>query len=161
PSGGAGITADATVAALHHVEPLPIAVAFTEQNRRRFQRCHAVPAEQWTPALRAVLDDGPVHAVKVGLLADAVTVRSVARELSALRDRAPIVVDPVLSSTAGGWRHGDDVAAAHRELLVPLASVLTPNTPELATLFAGDARRALAAGARALLHKGGHADGAA
>jgi hydroxymethylpyrimidine/phosphomethylpyrimidine kinase len=161
PSGGAGITADATVAALHLVEPLPIAVAFTEQNSRGFRRCHAVPFERWAGALRAVLDDGPVHAVKVGLLADAVTVRSVARELGALRGRAAIVVDPVLSSTAGGWRNSDDVAAAYRELLVPLASVLTPNTLELATLCAGDAKRALAAGAGALLHKGGHANGAA
>ncbi len=160
PSGGAGVTADATVVALHRAEPLPIAVATTEQNRRGFRRCQPVPAESWCRALHVVLDDGPVHAVKVGLLADEVSVRTVARELAPLRGRAPIVIDPVLSATAGGWTPAPALVATVLELLVPLATVLTPNAPELAALCDGDAGRALAAGARAVLLKGGHADGA-
>lgn len=159
PSGGAGITADATVVSLHHAAPLPIALTHTEQNRRGFRRCLAVPAEQWGRALHAVLDDGPVHAVKVGLLADAVSVRGVARELTALRGQVPIVVDPVLSATTGGFTAGAEIVAAYAELLLPLASLLTPNAPELSTLCDGDARRALAAGAGAVLVKGGHLEG--
>lgn len=160
PSGGAGITADATVVALHRAHALPIATTFTEQNRHGFRRGHAVPTEQWSRALHAALDDGEVHAAKVGLLADAVAVRGVARELAPLRGRVPIVVDPVLSATAGGFTAGAEMAAAYLELLVPLATVLTPNVPELAALVAGDAQRALAAGAGAVLEKGGHREAA-
>jgi hydroxymethylpyrimidine/phosphomethylpyrimidine kinase len=159
PSGGAGITSDATVVALHRAQPLPIAVAFTEQNRRGFRRCHAVPAETWCRALHAVLDDGDVQAVKVGLLPDEVSVRAVARELAALRNAPPIVVDPVLAATAGGWAPPAALPATVLELLVPAAALLTPNLPELAALCDGDPARALAAGTRAVLVKGGHGDG--
>jgi hydroxymethylpyrimidine/phosphomethylpyrimidine kinase len=161
PTGGAGVTVDATVVALHHAEPLPIAVVATEQNRRAFVRATPLPTEQWTRSLRTVLDDGPVHAVKVGLVADAVTMRGIARELAPLRGTVPIVVDPVLSATAGGFTASSELVAAYHELLVPLATVLTPNLPELAALYGGDPQRALAQGAAAVLVKGGHGDGAA
>ncbi len=159
PSGGAGITADATVIALHHAQALPIAIAFTEQNRLAFRRCYPVPSEQWCRALHAVLEEGEVHAVKVGLIADTLTLRTVARELTALRGQVPIVVDPVLSATAGGLIANSDLAAAYLELLVPITTVFTPNVPELAAVCEGDAKRALAAGAEAVLAKGGHAEG--
>lgn len=160
PSGGAGLTADATVVALHQAWPLPIALALTEQNRRGFRRCQPVPTEQWSRALHAVLDDGPVQAVKIGLIGDAVVLRGVARELAPLRGQVPIVVDPVLSATTGGFTASAELVAAYLELLLPLATVLTPNGPELAALCGGDARRALAAGAKAVLGKGGHGEGA-
>jgi hydroxymethylpyrimidine/phosphomethylpyrimidine kinase len=159
PSGGAGITADATVVALHRAEPLPIAVATTEQNRSGFRRCEPLPPGSWCRALHAVLDDGAVHAIKLGLLPDELAVRVAARELRPLNGRVPIVIDPVLSATAGGWTAPAAVAAAYLELLLPLATVVTPNVPELAALGGGPGPL-LAAGAGAVLQKGGHGDGA-
>lgn len=159
PSGGAGITLDAMVVAVHGAQPLPIVLALTEQNRRGFRRCDPVAPARWRAALDAVLADGPVHAVKVGLAGDAANVRAVADAVAALPSGVPIVVDPVLSATAGGYAASADLVAAYRERLAPRATLLTPNTPELAALFAGDRRAALAAGAQAVLHKGGHADG--
>lgn len=159
PSGGAGATLDTTVAALHGVEPLPVVLAWTEQNRRGFRRSEPVPAAQWQRALRAVLDDGPVQAVKVGMVGDADGMHGVARALAPLRGAVPIVVDPVLFATAGGLSPDAGLVAACREALLPLASLLTPNTPELAALCAGDPSRALSAGAGAVLQKGGHGDG--
>lgn len=156
PSCGAGITVDATVAALHHVEPLPIALLLTEQNRRRFVRSEPVPADCWRRAMHDVLADGDVHAVKVGLIGDPVLARGVARELAPLRGRAPIVIDPVLSATAGGLLPPPGLVDAYREVLLPLATLLTPNHPELGALGGGDVRNVLAAGAGAVLQKGGH-----
>lgn len=158
PCGGAGITADATVASLYGVQPLPIAVVLTVQNRHHFRERFAVPPDQWRAALAAALADGPVHAVKTGLLGSVGAIEAIAEALQ--RVDAPLVVDPVLSATAGGFAAGPALAAAYREHLVPRAALLTPNGPELHALAGGDPRRLLAAGCRAVLHKGGHGDGA-
>ena len=160
PSGGAGITADATVVSLHHAAPLPIALTHTEQNRSGFRRCLPVPAEQWCRALHAVLDDGPVHAVKVGMLADAVSVRGVARELLALRGQVPIVVDPVMIATSGHRLLDEDAVGALVERLVPVATVLTPNHPEAVALAGGGEVMAWAASVgRPVLITGGDVEG--
>jgi hydroxymethylpyrimidine/phosphomethylpyrimidine kinase len=159
PSGGAGLTLDAAVLALHGAEPLPVVVALTEQNRRGFRRWDPLPAERWRGALAAVADDGPFAAVKLGLLGDPATVAALADWLAARAPAVPIVVDPVLGATTGGFAPGPVLAAAYRRWLVPLATVLTPNLPELAAL-GGAVAPLLAAGARAVLVKGGHGDGA-
>jgi len=159
PSGGAGLTLDATVVALHGAEPLPIAVATTEQNRRGFRRCDPLPAERWRGALAAVADDGPFAAVKLGLLGDPDTVVALAEWLATLPLTVPIVVDPVLGATSGGFAPGPELAAAYRRCLLPLAAVFTPNLPELAAV-GGAVPPLMAAGARAVLVKGGHGDGA-
>lgn len=160
PSGGAGLTVDAIVVAQHHAEPLPVPLVLTEQSRSGFRRWHAVAPEIWCRAMRGVLDDGPVHAVKVGLIADAAVVRTVARELAIVGPGVPIVVDPVLSATAGGYRADSEVAASYRDHLLARCDLFTPNVPELEAICAGDPARALAAGAGAVLLKGGHGTGA-
>lgn len=159
PTSGAGITADATVVALHGLQPQPIVVVLTAQNRRGFRASFAVPEPQWQAALAAVLDDGPVHAVKVGLLGSAAAVVATAAALRPLAGHVPIVVDPVLSATAGGFEAPGDLAAAYREHLLPLASLVTPNLPELEALGAGRVASLLATGCGAVLQKGGHGDG--
>lgn len=157
PCGGAGITADATVAALHGVQSLPIAIVLTAQNRHRFRDQFAVPTDQWRAALDAALADGPVHAVKTGLLGSIAVVEALAEALRGID--APLVVDPVLSATAGGFDAGPELAAAYRAHLVPRAALLTPNGPELQAIAGGEVRHLLAAGCGAVLHKGGHGAG--
>lgn len=157
PSGGAGITLDATVVALHGAQPLPIALVTTAQNRRGFQAFSPVP--EWRRALIAVLDDGPVEAIKVGLLGDAELAAAVAQALRPLRGKVPILIDPVLSATAGGFLPHEQLLVAYREQLLPLASLLLPNALELDALFGGSVQAALRCGAAAVLQKGGHHDG--
>jgi hydroxymethylpyrimidine/phosphomethylpyrimidine kinase len=159
PSGGAGITLDATVAALHGACPLPIAVTWTVQNRRGFQRADAVPTAQWREALVAVVDDGPIAAIKVGMLAAAGAVVAIAEALRPFADRVPIVIDPVLGATAGGLAANAELASAYRQQLLPLATLLTPNLPELNAIGCPTGAAALAAGAGSVLVKGGHAEG--
>jgi hydroxymethylpyrimidine/phosphomethylpyrimidine kinase len=150
PSGGAGLTVDATVVALHGGMPLPVAVVLTAQSGQGFVAAEAVPAATWQRALAAVGSDGPFAAIKLGLLADPALAPLLAAALhEPLRAGAPLVLDPVLSATAGGF--------ASPAALV--ATLVTPNLPELQALADGDPTRLLAAGARAVLVKGGHGDG--
>ncbi|MCK5944927.1 MAG: hydroxymethylpyrimidine/phosphomethylpyrimidine kinase [Planctomycetes bacterium] len=159
PSGGAGITVDATVAALHGAEPLPIALATTVQGLRGFVTAEPIAESVWREQIATVLADGKVGAVKVGYLGDPRVLAAVAEVLRPLRERVPVVVDPVLSATAGGMAGSAELVAAYREQLVPLATLLTPNAPELQQLAAGDPEALLRAGAGAVLCKGGHGDG--
>jgi hydroxymethylpyrimidine/phosphomethylpyrimidine kinase len=140
---------------------LPVATALTVQNRRGMSAVKAVSADLLARSFRAAVEDGPVHAVKVGLLAASVQVHQVQELLAPLHRRAPIVVDPVLSATAGGFEPGPSLAAAIGEALAPLATVLTPNLPELEQLAGSRGAAALLAkGCRAVLVKGGHDTGA-
>lgn len=159
PTGGAGITADVRTASAHGAFALPIALALTVQNRRGFAAVHEVPPDHWRPALAAALADGDVHAVKLGLLGSAAQARAVAAALAVLPRALPVVVDPVLSATAGGYDAGAALAAAYRDELAPLAHVLTPNLPEIAAIL-GERPLAslLQAGCGAVLRKGGHGD---
>ncbi|MGE3172675.1 MAG: hydroxymethylpyrimidine/phosphomethylpyrimidine kinase [Planctomycetota bacterium] len=165
PSGGAGLTVDARVLARHGAAALPVVSALTVQDRHGLQRVEPVAAELFDASLAAALADGPVQAIKVGLLAGATQVRQVAERLASVRAAQPglpIVVDPVLSATAGGYRADGALVAAVRADLVPLATVTTPNLPESELLFAGDAglRAAVTAQNTAVLQKGGHGAGA-
>ncbi|MFT4843656.1 MAG: hydroxymethylpyrimidine/phosphomethylpyrimidine kinase [Planctomycetota bacterium] len=159
PSGGAGITVDATVVSLLGGDPLPIALATTVQGLRGFVRSVAIDAAVIREQIRTVLADGPVGAVKIGYVGSVEQVIACAEALQPLRDVAKIVIDPVLSATAGGMNSGDELAVAYREHLVPFAHLITPNTPELAALADGRVGSLLELGAQAVLHKGGHGDG--
>lgn len=159
PSGGAGITIDATVVSLLGGDPLPIALATTVQGLRGFVRAVAIDAALIREQIRTVLADGPVGAVKLGYVGSVEQVITCAEALQPLRDVAKIVIDPVLSATAGGMNSGDELAVAYREHLVPFAHLITPNTPELAVLADGRVGSLLELGAQAVLHKGGHGEG--
>ena len=147
PSGGAGITVDAAVVSLLGGEPLPIALATTVQGLRGFVRSVPIDAAVIREQIATVLADGPVRAVKIGYVGSAEQVVAVAEALQPLRDAAKIIVDPVLSATAGGMSSGDDLVVAYREHLVPFAQLVTPNTLELAVLADGCADSLLELGA--------------
>jgi hydroxymethylpyrimidine/phosphomethylpyrimidine kinase len=100
-----------------------------------------------------------IDAVKLGFIGDVHALGRIAELLSLLDPRVPIVVDPVLSATAGGLSERAGLAAAYNEHLVPRAVLVTPNVPELAALAEGDPGALLRAGAAAVLLKGGHGDG--
>jgi hydroxymethylpyrimidine/phosphomethylpyrimidine kinase len=159
PTGGAGLTVDAAVVSLLGGEPLPIALATTVQGLRGFVRSVPIDAAVIREQVGVVLADGPVSAVKIGYVGSAEQVVAVAEMLQSLRDVAKIIVDPVLSATAGGMSSGDDLVVAYREHLVPCAHLVTPNTLELGALTDGCAHSLLELGAQAVLHKGGHGEG--
>ena len=161
PGGGAGLTADAGVLLRHQAMALPVVTALTVQNRQGFQRLQQVPECDWRDAFAAACADGAVDAIKLGLLASPEQAESVAEALAPFAGRLPIVIDPVLSATAGGYEAVAAMGEVYREALAPRATVLTPNLPEFDAVLGGTSVAALwDAGCAAVLLKGGHGDGA-
>jgi hydroxymethylpyrimidine/phosphomethylpyrimidine kinase len=165
--GGAGIQADIkTVTALGGYAATAI-TAVTVQNTLGVTGVHPIPLEIVEAQARAVLSDIGADAIKTGMLGDAATVELVARLLD--EGAIPAVIDPVMVAKGGASLLAADAVAAVRERLIPRAALLTPNAPEAAALTGvtvettDDLRRAgqalLAAGARAVLMKGGHVAG--
>lgn len=159
PCGGAGLGADARTIHVCGGDAATVPTCTTVQNRHGFERARAVPADDLRAMLDAVVRDAPVGVAKVGLCADAATVDAIAAWHAALGDTAPrLVVDPVLSATAGGGpAERGALAAAIAERLAPRAFVVTPNAPELDAL--GGVAALLACGAHAVLVTGGHGEG--
>jgi hydroxymethylpyrimidine/phosphomethylpyrimidine kinase len=165
PSGGAGIQADLKTFHAFGVFGAAVVTSLTVQNTRGvFDRRDVAPALV-AAQLDAVLDDLPVAAAKTGLLPDAGVVEAAVACLRA-RPVPALVVDPVLVATSGDALTAPSAAAAIRELLLPLATLVTPNLAEAGALTGRpvhtvEAMREAAAtilsmGARAVLVKGGH-----
>jgi hydroxymethylpyrimidine/phosphomethylpyrimidine kinase len=169
-SGGAGIARDLTVLADLGIDALCAITAVTAQTHGHVVSVHHVPPEIVRTQIRAALDSSELGAIKIGMLGTTATVSAVADCLP--RDRAvPVVLDPVLLASSGGVLLDAQGQAEMRTRLFPLATILTPNIPEAASLcgtapatsreaLLEQARSLLALGARAVLLKGGHGEGA-
>ncbi len=165
PSGGAGIQADVKTASALGVYAGAVVAALTAQSTRGVSGVLPVPAAFVTDQLDAVLDDLDVRALKTGMLGSADVVAAVVDAVR--RHRVPwVVVDPVMVAASGDRLVDEETVEAIRDLLLPVASLVTPNLPEAATLLgharveAGDmaeaGRALLSAGSDAVLVKGGH-----
>jgi hydroxymethylpyrimidine/phosphomethylpyrimidine kinase len=167
--GGAGIQADLKTMLALGVHGMSAVTAVTAQNSTGVHGYWELPTAAVDAQLAAVLDDIGVDAVKTGMLAAPDLVRTVVKRLSGLA--APLVVDPVSVS-----KHGDPLLTPEaldviRRELIPIATVVTPNLPEVAELTGiavadgADQRRAadalLELGTTWALVKGGHLAGAA
>ena len=160
PCGGAGLAADLRMVHARGAMPLVLATALTVQNRHGMQAVHQVERETLEQCFDAVLADGPVHGIKTGLFASAEQIRWFAGRLSLLQEGVPLVVDPVFSATAGGWSADAELVDAYRKRLLPMATVVTPNLPELERILPGDDGSGLRqVGCAAVLVKGGHGEG--
>ncbi|MGH3706066.1 MAG: bifunctional hydroxymethylpyrimidine kinase/phosphomethylpyrimidine kinase, partial [Agromyces sp.] len=134
PSGGAGIQADLKSISAVGGYGMAAITALTAQNTRGVRDVHVPPASFLAAQLDAISDDITIDAVKLGMLANAEVIRTVAGWLA--RTRPPIVVlDPVMVATSGDRLLDADAESAMRELL-PLADLVTPNLAELAVLAA-------------------------
>jgi hydroxymethylpyrimidine/phosphomethylpyrimidine kinase len=164
--GGAGIEADVkTISALGAYACTTI-TALTAQNTLGVAGVHAVPADFVRLSIKTVLADIGADAIKLGMLVNADIIRAVAETVP---NDIPLVLDPVMVATSGAVLLPDAAIEAMRTLLLPRASIVTPNLPEAQKLTAlpvgteperiAAGRALLARGARAALIKGGHGDG--
>jgi hydroxymethylpyrimidine/phosphomethylpyrimidine kinase len=173
--GGAGIQADLKTFAAHGGYGMSVIAALTAQNTREVRAVLEVPPEMVAAQIDAVLEDIGADAVKIGMLASAEVIRTVADRLrfhlrGRLRGRGiPIVLDPVMVAKSGDRLLREDAVEALVADLLPLATLVTPNLPELEVLSglpAGTEEERLraaeklamaAGGGPAVLAKGGHA----
>jgi hydroxymethylpyrimidine/phosphomethylpyrimidine kinase len=147
--GGAGIQADLKAFAACGVHGMTAITALTAQNTVAITGIQPVPGAFIVEQVRAVQDDIGVDAVKIGMLGTAEIVAAVAEALDLLDPGTPVVIDPVMVSESGGVLLDDGARAALTDLLIPRATVITPNVPE-ARVLAGDQRADPEALARAL-----------
>jgi hydroxymethylpyrimidine/phosphomethylpyrimidine kinase len=167
PTGGAGMQADLLTIASLGCHPLSVLTALTAQDTRGVDALMAVEPAWIMRQARTVLDDIPVAAFKLGVLGSARNAEAVAAILSE-HPRVPVVLDPVLASGRGDALSDSETVQALRSALLPLATVLTPNSLEarrlaLAAPDAGlaDCARALAGlGCQYVLVTGTHEPGA-
>lgn len=169
-SGGAGIQADLKTFAACGVYGASAITALTSQNTRGVTGIHRVPADFVTAQIDAVFDDLDVGAVKIGMTAERDVIEAIVAGLTRWAPKH-VVLDPVMVATSGDRLLAADAVAALRTLLIPRATIITPNLPEAAALLdapiatsdreiAEQGRRLLALGCGHVLIKGGHGAGA-
>ncbi|HUJ87913.1 MAG TPA: bifunctional hydroxymethylpyrimidine kinase/phosphomethylpyrimidine kinase [Burkholderiales bacterium] len=166
PTGGAGLQADLLTLASMGCHPLSVVTALTVQDTRGVEGVLAIDPEWVADQARRLLEDMPVSAFKLGVLGSTENVTAVAEIVSDYPD-VPLILDPVLASGRGDALATDEVVEALRELLVPQASIVTPNSIEARRLAEEDddaqepgadecARRLLALGCEFVLVTGTH-----
>lgn len=129
PSGGAGIQADLKTFAANGVYGMAAITALTAQNTQRVRWVQPVGPGGIKAQIRAVVEDMPVHAIKIGMLGSADVAHAVMHALEGVD--APIVLDPVLGSSTGAPLNEDPGALFE---LAAMATLITPNTDELEKL---------------------------
>jgi hydroxymethylpyrimidine/phosphomethylpyrimidine kinase len=164
--GGAGIQADLKAFARAGVHGMTAITALTAQNTVGVTGVHPVPPAFVIEQVRAVAEDIGVDAVKIGMLGTAEIVAAVREALDLLPPETPVVLDPVMVAESGAVLLDDPARAAIVELLLPRATVITPNLPEARVLAAADgdagaeelARALHALGPQVVVVTGGHRD---
>ena len=166
--GGAGIQADIKTVTMLGGHAMTAITAITAQNTLGVTAVHPVPAETILAQIDAVVSDIGVDAVKIGMIGSAFAAGQVARRLEALKadqPDLPIVFDPVMVATSGSALADDATIAAFGQLM-GIATIATPNLPELKRLTSEDdpvagALHLVSDHGCAVLIKGGHEEGEA
>lgn len=151
--GGAGIQADIKTVTMLGGHAMTAITAITAQNTVGVQAAQSVPTDLVLAQMESVISDIGVDAVKIGMIGSAETANAVADRLGALD--VPIVFDPVMVATSGSTLADPETIAAFARLM-SIASVVTPNLPELEAL---EGEAAILNHGCHLLKKGGHGAG--
>ncbi|WP_108788752.1 bifunctional hydroxymethylpyrimidine kinase/phosphomethylpyrimidine kinase [Erythrobacter sp. Alg231-14] len=132
-SGGAGIQADIKTITMLGGYAMTAITTVTAQNSVGVQAIVPLAGQVVGQQIASCVDDIGVDAIKIGMLHDADIIAQTARALSVLD--VPIVLDPVMISTSGAALIDPKAITAMREELFPLATLITPNLPELGHLL--------------------------
>lgn len=166
--GGAGIQADLKAFSALGTFGTSVITAVTAQNTQAVTAVHPIPLDVVRAQIEAVLSDMNVGAIKIGMLATPDIIHTVAEAIADFS--GPVVLDTVMVAKSGDSLLAEDAVMTLRDVLVPRATVITPNLPEAAALLKEDAadseervvaqgQALCAVGAQAVLMKGGHAQG--
>ena len=156
--GGAGIQADIKTVTMLGGHAMTAITSVTAQNSRGVDAVHPVPSEIVLAQIDACLKDFGADAIKIGMIGSAFTARMVADRIKRLH--CPIVVDPVMVATSGS-KLADDETVEAMGALMDVATLITPNIPELKRLTARNdtvaaALELVARHGAPVLMKGGH-----
>lgn len=163
--GGAGIQADLKAISATGAYGLSVITALTAQNTVGVDAIYPVAIDFLKQQMQTVARDIQIDAVKIGMLGTPEVTEAVATFVAGLD--SPLVVDPVMVAKSGDRLLHADAIASLRDLLIPKATLITPNLPEAADLLGlieAEDRESMQAQASALLQlgpcavllKGGH-----
>lgn len=162
PSGGAGLQADIEAIGASGAHAAIACTALTVQNSQQVFGFEATSKELLLAQANAVVGDLPIRCIKSGMLGTTDNIAALAEFLAQHPDYQ-YVLDPVLVANSGGSLGNQETLVKAFAALIPLATLITPNTVELRALT-GEQDLELATqklfeqGAKAVLVKGGHED---
>lgn len=167
-SGGAGIQADLKTFSAFGCYGMTVLTALPVQNTCGVRTCYEIPLQAIEEQLYAIFEDIRPDSIKIGMLFKSEIIELVASFLKKNAVNIPIVVDPVTLAKSGDPLLLPEAIDTLVSLLMPLATLITPNIPEANTftrLNAGTneemitvAQKLLDLGAQNVLLKGGHLD---
>ena len=132
-SGGAGIQADIKTMTANGVYAMSAVTALTAQNTTGVYGILESTPEFLASQLDCIFTDIFPDAVKTGMVSSTGLIEVIAGKLKQYKAKN-IVVDPVMVATSGSRLISQEAVDALKELLLPLATVLTPNIPEAEVL---------------------------
>lgn len=164
--GGAGIQADIkTITKLGGYAATAV-TCVTVQNTQGVRAVHAVPADIVYDQIIAVLEDIGADTIKMGMLLNSDIIKAVHQAITDHQFQGAIIIDPVMVATSGDRLLEEDAVKAYHDLLLPIASLITPNIPELSILadceittvdgMINAAKKMITQGVSAVFAKGGH-----
>jgi hydroxymethylpyrimidine/phosphomethylpyrimidine kinase len=161
PSGGAGICADIETIISLGCHPAPVITVLTVQDTRDVHDLLLVDSKQVLAQAKAILEDIEVSVFKIGVIGSVETA-IVLHHLFSCYPNIPIVLDPVFSAGGGAELANTTLIEAIKDMLLPLTTILTPNSMELRRLapegdtFSACAMSILESGCEYVLITGGH-----
>lgn len=161
PTGGAGLQADAEALLSMGCRAAPVVTAITVQDTLGLKTFAAVDSSLVIAQARAILEDMPVAAFKVGMVGSLSNLTAIA-EIIADYPSIPAIIDPVLTTGRGDELSDEPLEMGFRTLLCPLATLLTPNSHEARRLvpeadnLEACAQGLMSLGARYVLISGTH-----
>ncbi|NLR76587.1 MULTISPECIES: bifunctional hydroxymethylpyrimidine kinase/phosphomethylpyrimidine kinase [Leeia] len=133
-TGGGGLQADVLTIASMGGHPLSVVTALTVQDTLGVESVLPIEADWIAEQARAVLEDIPVTAFKVGMVGSVEGIAAIAEIVADYPD-IPLILDPCLASRRGDQLADDDIIDALREMLIPQATLITPNLLEARRLL--------------------------
>ena len=166
--GGAGVQADIKTMSALGVYAASAITSITVQNTMGVKAIQSIKPDIVSGQIKAVMDDIKPEAVKIGMVNDVATIKAIANTLQESKPGI-MVIDPVMVSTSGSMLMQPEALDIFCRMLLPMATLLTPNVPEAEVLSnikinsMDDMDRAahniLDMGCKAVLIKGGHLEG--
>ena len=165
-SGGAGIQADIKSMSANGVFAMSVITAITAQNTMGVFGIEDISPEMIKSQIKVIFDDIKVDAIKIGMVSKIESIKTISEGLREIKDLPPIVLDPVMVSTSGYKLLSDDAKETLIKELFPLATLITPNLPEVEEILGikvedmeemkEAAKELKKLGAKYVLIKGGH-----
>src|SRR5690625_114464 len=133
PTGGAGVQADLKTFQEREVFGMSVITSVVAQNTLGVQNVHHLPVSFIEEQLNSVFSDIVPNALKSGMIATPEMMEAVAKKVK--NYEVPYVIDPVMVAKSGDLLMDEQSQKIIRDVLIPLATIVTPNLPEAEVLL--------------------------